>query len=208
MTTENPSEQWPPANCAPLAWPILSSQAERFVWYRSVIEVYSLLWEGHVTQANLAPVSESDLSGLEARLGCPLPPALRAYHSEFGALSLAEKLCSVTDGDTPIQPLLHAYSGISDIAENEADIALASELVVFGDYLGNGNMFCFHRQTGEVYFFDHDTRGMLTPFFSSTQVYLDALMIRCIAEVHENDEGGEAVLVERFGNALVRKWLY
>lgn len=195
-------------NCPPLAWPTLSTQAERAAWYRSTIEVYSGLWDGHVTQAKLSPVSERDLSPLEARLGCPLPTALRAYHVEFGALSLAEKLCSVTDGHTPIQPLLDAYPGITDIAENEADLALAKELVAFGDYLGNGNMFCFHRQSGDVYYFDHDTEPMLTPFFPSTQDYLDALMIRCLAEVHDNDEGGEAILVERFGNALVRKWLY
>jgi hypothetical protein len=180
-----------------LAWPVLSSQVERLAWYRAVIEAYSSL---------LSPVAESDLSALESRLGCPLPPALRAYHLELGALSLAETLCSVTPGSTPIQPLLDAFPGIVEITEDAAEITLAENLIAFGDYLGNGNMFCFHRQTGEVYYFDHDTGDMLTRFFPSPQEYLEALMILCLAEIY--DERGEAILTQRFGASLVEKWLY
>jgi hypothetical protein len=188
-----------------LIWPTLSSQVERLVWYRAVIEAYSSVW-GNV---ELTPVAESDLSALEDRLGCLLPSALRTYHLELGALSLAETLCSVTAGNTPIQPLPDAYPGIVDIAESEADIMiLAENLIVFGDYLGNGNMFCFHRQTGEVYYFDHDTAPTFTRFFSSPQEYLDALMILCLAEVYEDDEGAEAILIQRFGESLIEKWRY
>lgn len=211
MHTENPIEQWPPPHCPPLAWPVISSQEERISWYRAVIEVYSLLWRSHINQAFFARISENDLSSLEARLGCALPPALRDYHFELGALSLAETLCSVNDGNTPIQALLDAYPGIvemSEIVENESNMDLVKDLIAFGDYLGNGNMFCFHKKTGEVYYFDHDTSPVLTLFFSSTQEYLDALMISCLSEIYENDDIGENLLVERFGNAIVRKWLY
>ncbi len=199
---------WPPADCPPIEWPELDDQAARLTWYRSVIAAYAALWEGHVSQPRLAPVGEDELAALEARLGCPLPPALRAYHRELGALSLAERLCSVTGGDTPIEPLRDAYPGIVDLTNDASELALADELVAFGDYLGNGNLFCFHRQTGEVYYFDHDTSAMLTRFFADVEAYLDALMIRCLAEVHENDEAGEALLARRFGAQLVRKWLY
>lgn len=58
MTTNDSPEQWPPANCPPLAWPTLSNDIERLAWYRAVIDAYSALWEGHVTQAKLAPVRE------------------------------------------------------------------------------------------------------------------------------------------------------
>lgn len=205
------SDQWPPANCPPLAWPVLASEAERLAWYRAVVEAYLLLWAGHPSQVKLAPVTEEALSALEERLACPLPPALRTYHLELGALSLAERLCSVTAGNTPIQPLLDAYPGIVDIAENDADIALAKKLIAFGDYLGNGNMFCFHRQTGEVYYFDHDSGSMLTRFFPSPQAYLDALMIRCLSEIYEGEPGcedSESILIQRFGKSLIKKWLY
>lgn len=210
MTTNDSSESWPPAHCPPLAWPALSDDIERLAWYRAVIDAYAALWEGHAAQAKLAPVREDDLCALENKLGCPLPPALRTYHRELGVLSLAEELCSVTEGDRPIQPLVDAYPGIGEIAEEEADLRLAENMIVFGDYLGNGNMFCFHRETFEVYYFDHDTGDMLTRFFPSPQEYLDALMIRCLAEIYESegcDDGGEAILIERFGEALVRKWL-
>lgn len=197
-------EPWPPKNCPRLAWPLLSSQLERLNWYHSVIDTYSLLLDEHV----LAPVSKSDITKLESSLACTLPSELSIYHVEFGALSLAENLCSANGGHTPIQPLLNAYPGVFDITDNDADINLAEDLVVFGDYLGNGNMFCFHKKTGQIYYFDHDTGAMLTYFFSSTQEYLDALMMRCLTEIHADDEKGEAALVDRFGHELVKKWLY
>ena len=34
------------------------------------------------------------------------------------------------------------------------------------------------------------------------------MMIKMLAEVHEQEAAGEDLLVERFGRALVRKWLY
>ena len=211
MSPSTASDPWPPAHCPPLAWPTLANQNERFAWYRAVIEAYAQLWEEHVTQTRMAPVGEKDLTDLENRLGCALPPALRAYHQTLGALSLAETLCSVAESDTPIQPLLEAFPAIEDIAENEDQLSLAHELIVFSDYLGNGNMFCFHRKTGEVYYFDHDGGAMLTCFFPSPQNYLDALMIRCLAEIHQetaNEASEESILAQRFGQQLVRKWLY
>ena len=54
---------------------------------------------------------------------------------------------------------------------------MARELIVFGDYLGNGNMFCFHRGSGDVYYFVHDTLPSLTLFSADVQDYLDGLMI-------------------------------
>lgn len=211
MTTQDLSapSDWPPAGCPPLAWPTLSDDAARWDWYRAVIGAYSALWEGHVTQARLAPVAEPALASLEARLGCALPAPLKRYHLELGALSLAERLCSVdADAPVPIQPLLEAFPGITDITDDPAELAQAEALVAFGDYLGNGNMFCFHRTSGEVFYFDHDDGALLTRFFPSVEHYLDALMVRCLAEVHEDDDAGEALLVKRLGRDLVRKWLY
>jgi hypothetical protein len=65
------------------------------------------------------------------------------------------------------------------------DIRQAEALIVSGDYLGNGNMFCFHRESGIVYYFDHDSEPLLTKFFDDTQTYLDTLMLITLAEVHE-----------------------
>jgi hypothetical protein len=192
----------------PLEWPSLLDSETRKAWYLAVIPAYAALWEGHVNQAKLAPISEDAIQALEARLGCRLPSALRAYHREIGALKLAERLCALEDRYTPIQPLLSAYPGIPDMEPTLEDLSLVEALIVFGNYLGNGNMFCFHRETGAVYYFDHDTPPMLTKFFDDTQTYLDALMIRTLAEVHDNDKQGESLLANKFGEALVKKWLY
>ncbi|MFZ6734550.1 SMI1/KNR4 family protein [Undibacterium sp. Ji42W] len=211
MQDELSSDHWPPPGCPSLSWPTLSSAIERADWYRAVITAYAALWEGHVTQALFAPVSEAKILDLEARLSCQLPPALTAYHLDFGALSLAEKLCSISpDGDTPIQPLLEAYPGIVDMLKHEDEqvLELFKDMVVFGDYLGNGNMFCFLRDSGEVFYFDHDDGNMLSPFFNSVEEYLDALMIRCLAEIHEDEDAGLDLLAQRHGTGLVRKWLY
>jgi hypothetical protein len=194
---------WPPEGCPPLEWPDLPDQDTRFRWYLSVIQAYSLLWD-----VIFAPVSADVLTELELQLKCPLPESLRKYHKEIGVLDLSERLCSAVAGNTPIQPLLDAFPGLSDITESKEDFILSSSLIVFGDYLGNGNMFCFHRENGEVYYFDHDSGPLLTRFFSTVEQYLDALMVRCLSEIYENDEEGEKLLVEKFGPVLVRKWLY
>lgn len=208
MNIENMDEQWPPPGCPPLEWPVLTSISERITWYRSVIQAYAALWEGHPSAPVIAPVSPSALNELETELGCTLPSALRIYYTELGALSLAEKLCTVKNSDICIQSLADAFPAIEDMQLSETDQILASELIVFGDYLGNGNMFCFHRQNGEIYYFDHDSEPYLTRFFPSAEDYLDGLMIRTLSEVYDDEEAGLELLEERFGRELVRKWLF
>jgi len=212
MQDEINTDNWPPSDCPSLSWPEISESFTRSDWYRAVITAYAALWDGHVSQVHFAPVSEADLLELEVRLSCQLPPALKAYHHEFGALSLAEKLCNVSPaGDTPIRPLLEAYPGITDMLEDCDDehvLELSAQLIAFGDYLGNGNMFCFHRENHAVYYFDHDDGSMLSPFFTSVEEYLDALMIRCLTEIYEDEDAGLELLAQRHGSALVRKWLY
>lgn len=90
--------------------------------------------------------------------------------------------------------------------------ALAGQLIAFGDYLGNGNLWCFHRQTGQVWYCDHDTGECLTPIFDNVRDYLDAVMILSLAEAHdsddENHETVEKMLRQRLGDAVVEKWMY
>lgn len=198
---------WPPAGCPALAWPPLPDDDARMAWYRAVISARAELWAGHRSAPTLAPVDAAAVAMRETTLGCALPPLLRRYHLELGALSLAERLCGV-DTEPRIEPLIDAYPAIRERALDEDDCARLAELVVFSDYLGNGNLFCFHRLSGEVYYFDHDEGAMLTRFFPSVADYLDALMILSLGEVHEDTAQAEALLVQRHGQALVRKWMY
>ncbi len=196
---------WPPPNCPPLEWPESLDAPRRHEWYAATIEAYSLLWKGHVKQARVEPVAEEEIVRLEQRIATSLPEPLRTYHRQFGALKLAETLCSVAPSSNPIQLLVDAFPSFAEVG---VDLDAAREQIVFGDSLGSGNLFCFHRRTGEVFFFDHDDGSPLTRFFDDANGYLDALMIKCLAQVHENRERGEQLLISKLGRPLVRKWLY
>ena len=200
---------WPPAGCPPLAWPALDDAAERLAWYEAVIGAYAALWGDHATAPRLAPMPVVTLDALEQALGHALPPALRAYHAQLGALSLGETLRRADPThDAPIQPLASAWPSLEDIGLTPDDLALASHLVAFGDYLGNGNHFCYDTRDGAVWYFDHDGPRFLTRFFDGVVEYLDALMLLTLAEVHEDDAAGEALLRQRHGDACIRTWRY
>lgn len=193
----------------PLEWPNLADEPARLAWFRAVIAAYADLWDGHVSAPRFKPADPAEVARTEQRIGCALPDSLRRYHLDMGALDLAESLCALEqDAATPIQPLFDAYPGLVERGLTREETALAEKLVVFGDYLGNGNMFSFHRDTGAVHYFDHDTDPALTLFAPDVNHYLEALMIKMLAEVHEQDDEAEDLLIQRFGRDLVRKWMY
>lgn len=193
----------------PLAWPAFTDEAERLAWWRACAQAYLDLWNN---PPPITPVPLKEIDALEQRLNCALPSLLRRYHEQIGALELAERLCSVTpEKYASIEPLLNAYPGISDILEDAPDAeqlsALVDQLVAFGDYLGNGNLWCFHRETGEVWYFDHDSSPMLTQIFSDAGQYLDVLMFKCLLAAHD-EEDNEDLLREHLGDEIVEKWMY
>ena len=192
----------------PLAWPTSLDDADRLAWWRECV----LAWLDQEEKPVPAPASKKAVAELEQRLGCALPPLLRHYHLQLGVLDLPENLCSVAPARyAAIEPLIHAFPGITDILEGAADAdasrALVDELVAFGDYLGNGNLWCFHRRTGQVWYFDHDTAPMLTPMFADVGGYLDALAFKCLLAVHDREDD-ETLLRQRLGNDIVDKWMY
>lgn len=202
MSTE---ASWPPPNCPPLEWPESLSGARRYEWYRAVVEAYGLLWHGHPRQARIEPVSEEEIVALERRIGTSLPEALRTYHQRLGALNLAETLCSVVPSKNAIQTLEEAFPAFREVG---VEPSVARDMIVFGDSLGSGNLFCFERRAADVFFFDHDDGPPLTRFFADPDAYIEALMIKCLAEVHEDADAGKQLLVSRLGKPLVRKWMY
>lgn len=205
MAQDDAPPSWPPPGCPPLAWPAPGD--DRQAWYRAAIGAFETLWGGR--RGRLQPATEAAVAAAEARLGCRLPPALRAYHLTFGTLDLSERLCSLdARAPVPLQPLRAAYPSIDEVPASDEERALVPELVAFGDALGSGNMFCFHRATGEAWFFDHDQAPAIVRFAGDVGDYLDALVLRTLAEVHERPDDGEPLLEQRFGAALVRKWLY
>ena len=87
-----PVDDTPPAMTPSMTWPELPDDEARLTWWRNCILAYAWLREGRATRPFLTPASRAELDALEQRLGCTLPPLLRAYHARLGALSLPEQL--------------------------------------------------------------------------------------------------------------------
>lgn len=96
----------------------------------------------------------------------------------------------------------------------EKDKEYLPYLVTFSDYLGNGNMFCFHSETKEIYYYDHDQRPYLTKFFDVVDDYLRGCLIFAQADLfgdvsqEEVDGWIENLLTDLFGADIIRKWIY
>lgn len=188
----------------PLVWPAFADDKARLDWWRACVQAYD--------ETSNEPVRPQDLEALEQRLGFSIPPLLRTYHEQIGALDLVEALCSVTPAEhASIEPLIDAFPGIVTFLEDAPNAnkewALVNQLVVFGDSLGDGNLWCFHQKTGEVWYFDHDTPPMLTRIFDDVSQYLDVLMFTCLLDVH-GEEDNEDLLRKHLGDAVVEKWMY
>ena len=200
------AEAAPNADLPPLAWTDFADDEARIQWWMQCVRAY-------LNGSDFTPASRAALDDCEQRIGCPLPPMLRAYHQHIGVEYLAE----IINPPERIEPLLDAFPGLEDILEDlsaeqaASTRALVEQLIAFGDYLGNGNLWCFHRETGQVWYFDHDTGECLTQIFDDVRDYLDAVMILSLAEAHDPEDGHEAaesILRQRLGDAVVEKWMY
>ncbi|MDR1849174.1 MAG: SMI1/KNR4 family protein [Zoogloeaceae bacterium] len=189
----------------PLVWPTFSDNEARLEWWLACAKAYAEFWKYPVR-----PASHAELDALEQRLGCSLPPLLRAYHARSGMLGFGDDwLASVTPvvGYDCIAPLKDYFPGVSDILEDEPDAeqqwALVNELVAFG---GTNNMWCFHRQTGEVWYCDHDTPPWFTQMFADVGGLFDALAFICLLDLHQSND--KTLLRQHLGDAVVDKWMY
>jgi hypothetical protein len=213
---EVPEPHWPPADaCAD----------QRLAYWHQGLQAHAWMDE---EIARITPYSQAELRLCEWRLGCTLPQPLRDYHLQLGVLDWSERLlnprCDLGAPDQEmdaIGPVHVVFPGISDIVElcqpqqAQALMAALDTLVVFGDYLGNGNLWCFDRRDGAVWYLDHDSSPLLTRAFDDVADYLDALALMALCLAHataggkdDGDARAEAMLSQRFGSALVKKWMY
>ncbi|WP_370681408.1 SMI1/KNR4 family protein [Comamonas sp. GB3 AK4-5] len=211
-----PDPHWPPAHV---------SADQRLAYWHQGLQAHAWMNE-EVVQAN--PCSLAELRLCEWRLGCSLPQSLRGYYLQLGVLDWSERLLNPrfdpsapdTDMDA-IGPVHVVFPGISDIVEISqpqqapALMAALDALVAFGDYLGNGNLWCFDRRDGSVWYLDHDSGPLLTRVFDDAGDYLDALALMALCLAHATADGkddgdarAEAMLRQRLGSALVKKWMY
>ena len=216
LDAEVPEPCWPPAGA--------TTQERLAYWYQG-LQAHAWMDEETV---QVQPCTKVQLRLCEWRLACKLPEVLRAYHLQLGVLDWAERLlnprfdlAAPDDDMDAIGPVSVVFPGIVDIVEMqgpEQAQALQAELeqmAAFGDYLGNGNLWCFDQRDASVWYLDHDSSPLLTRVFDDVGDYLDALTVMAMCRAHsvatgkdDGDEFAEAMLIERHGKALVRKWMY
>lgn len=221
-----PQEVWADADVPEPFWlPEPATAEQRLAYWHLGLQAHAWLDEEAVQPA---PFSPAELRLCEWRLGCQLPPSLRDYLLQLGVLDCAERLLSprfdlqAPDEDMDaIGSVSVVFPGVADIVEmSEPEhaqqlTAELQQLVAFGDYLGNGNLWCFDRRDGSVWYLDHDSSPLLTRMFDDVADYLDALALMALCRAHgvaggldEGDEKAEAMLSQRFGRELVKKWMY
>ena len=158
------------------------------------------------------PIAETEICKLEDRLGTSLPTGLRMFYLIFGLADIGEQLQPFDE----INWLKAIWVKAPDYGPDftEKDRECLPYLVTFSDYLGNGNMFCFHSETKEIYYFDHDQRPYLTKLFDVVDDYLRGCLIFAQADlfgdVNQEEVDGwiEDLLTGLFGTDIIRKWIY
>lgn len=161
------------------------------------------------------PVSANEIDKLEEKLGTTLPAGLRLFYETFGLADIGESLQSfdTIEWIKNIWPQDQTpYYGPDFSEEDKVQLPY---LITFSDYLGNGNMFCFHSETKEIYYFDHDERPYITRMFGSVDEYISGCLIRAQGDLfgkgvkQEQVEGWtEEILENLFGEDIVSKWYY
>ncbi|MFD2909022.1 SMI1/KNR4 family protein [Flavobacterium ardleyense] len=159
------------------------------------------------------PISIQRISELEDKLGTELPNNLKLFYLNFGIAGIGEQLQTFDE----IGWIKDIWKDHSQYGPNftEEDKKHLPFLISFSDYLGNGNMFCFHSKTKEVFYFDHDTQPYLTKLFDDVSDYIKGCLISCQADLFNQEIGEEKVeiwcqeiLEKLFGKHIIKKWKY
>jgi len=166
-------------------------------------------WEDELTE----PISVKEIFELEKKLGVTLPSNLKLFYQKFGIANIGEELQDFDDIGWIKDIWKDAPEYGPDFTED--DNTVLPFLVSFSDYLGNGNMFCFHSETKEIYYYDHDTQPFLTKLFDDVSDYIKGCLISCQEDLFNQETGQEKVeewceeiLDELFGDDVVKKWKY
>lgn len=152
------------------------------------------------------PTTDDELNRCEASLKTSLPTDLRLFYRTFGPSKLQEGLFKASDFSyltkNWTKELLNNYS--------TTEQGILSKLVVFGDYLGDGNVWCFHADTKDIFFYKHDSRPNINGMFKTFGQYIQSLIVfsqRDMAD-GELDEEIEKIVVGLIGQDRVGVWQY
>jgi hypothetical protein len=155
------------------------------------------------------PVSKEEILALETKLGTALPENLKLFYETFGIADIGEQLQDFEEVDWIKDIWSDAPQYGPDFTEE--DKLLLPYLISFSDYLGNGNMFCFHSETKEIYYYDHDDKPYLTKIFDTVDDYLKGCLIFAqndFSDDKEIDNWTEEIVIDLLDEKTVRKWRY
>ena len=153
------------------------------------------------------PVTEELIAVTEKRLGVRLPDTLTLFYRVFGIADIGEELQALEN----MQTLADWTEGFDWDEAGEKEKEMLPHLVTFSEYLGNGNAFCFHRETGSVYYFDHETEPYLVKLFDKVDDYLKGCLIALQEHFFESSDAADIVeekLLEVFSEGVITKWMY
>lgn len=175
---------------------------------RIIIESLAENWDNELTEA----IPEIEINQLEARLGTDLPEGLKLFYMTFGVADINEQLQNFAEIDW-IQNIWKAAPQYGPDF-TDADQEYLPYLISFSDSSGNGNMFCFHSETKEIYYFDHDSRPYLTKMFDRVDEYFKSALIFAQTDLfgdldqQEVSKWTEEIVSNIVGKEIVKKWMY
>lgn len=155
------------------------------------------------------PISDEEVQDLETKLGTALPENLKLFYQTFGIADIGEQLQDFKEVDWIKDIWADGPQYGPDFTDHDQKIL--PFLISFSDYLGNGNMFCFHCDTKEIYYYDHDEMPYLTKMFDTVDDYLKGCLIFAqndFSESREIDSWTEEIVIDLFDERTVKKWRY
>lgn len=159
------------------------------------------------------PISSNEIVKLENRIGIELPENLKLFYQKFGIADIGEELQDFNS----INWLKDLWKEQPEYAPNFTieDKQYLPYLITFSNYLGNGNMFCFHSKTKHIYYYDHDGEPYISKIFNSIDEYIKGCLISCQTmfysdNVDENkvEEWCNEILIELYDEKIIKKWKY
>jgi len=169
-----------------------------------ILEAYSDYLGDEMSEAT----SDDSIRHCEKTLGTTLPDDLKLFYLRFGAARLTEGLFTVEE----FQYLTTSWgqSFLDHYTKEEQDVL--SKLIVFGDFLGNGNVWCFHKYTKKIFYYNHDSKPNINQMFGTFYEYLQSLLIFTQGEIGQDIEGFdkqvEKLVVDLIGQDQVKVWQY
>lgn len=158
------------------------------------------------------PLSVKEIMAIESRLGVALPDSLKLFYQTFGIAGIGEELQE--PGDIGYLKDIWRHDPEYGPRFTDEDQKVLPHLITFSEYLGNGNLFCFHAQTQAIYYFDHESQPYLHRLFDRADDYLKGCLIFAQSDLFGNveqeevDSWAEEIVSGLFGSEVVKIWKY